>query len=180
MDTPERKPPGGMLHQLNDLLRNMAEALNEGAPVQRNPRPISAPTPPPAALTRVEAAREAKDKTSLTQKRAIGDSAEKRLERERQMRSSNASEVREQQKKRDAFERQQRLVQDADQARHDKRQIQARSAPEAKGGAPVAPVKPLSGRYGRFLRGSNKNIRDAIVLAEIIGPCRAENDWRGV
>ena len=178
-----------MLQQLNDLLQSMAEALNEGANVQRSPRPVAgkpAPAGQPARGPQQQTQPQAQQASGPAararpaadgSRRPVGESAEMKEERERQMRANNAREERVQQQKRAEFERQQKIVQDSDRARHEKQQVQARGAPVQKGGA-KAMNKASGSRYGRFLLGSNKNIRDAIVLAEIIGPCRAEKGWR--
>lgn len=192
MTQADGKPPG-MLQQLNDLLQSMAEALNEGANVQRSPRPVAGkpasagqPVRGPQQQTQPQAQRQAQQASGVASRarpaadgsrRQVGESAEMKEERERQMRANNAREERVQQQKRAEFERQQKIVQDSDRARHEKQQVQARGAPVQKGGA-KAVNKASGSRYGRFLLGSNKNIRDAIVLAEIIGPCRAEKGWR--
>jgi hypothetical protein len=167
-------PKGKMLGQLNELLQNMAQALDENAKgaKSRNAKPKIANVAPQPQQIGVE---EINRLRQQREKRTLGESAQEKQAREEMIRTSQANEARIKQEKRLAYEKQQAKVQQADKQRHENRQIQAISS------NPLAPRihsrTILAKRYQKFLMGSKKNIRDAIVLTEILGPCHANKDY---
>lgn len=168
---------GDFLRQLNDIAKDVGQALNQASEVQRNPRPATAAGS--SQRRKVEASRQsqmeaenhpASETARLAGdvRRNLGQTQQEREEQLRQHRLAHAKEQRAKQQKKEAFEKLQA------QHRQEQQKIEADRRKKKAGGAPGASAL----RYAKFLKGKQRNVQDAVMLAEIIGPCRAEKGWR--
>ena len=179
---------GSFLKQLNEIAREFGEALNQAGEVKRNPSPTtrSAPRPasdvaPPEAPARQarpvvpERAVRQSDQAASGQmalqggdvRRSLGQTPEEREEQLRKQRIAHAREEQVRLQKKAAHEKL--------QAQHRLEQQKIEAARQRKKPGAVAGAAAM--RYAKFLKGSQRNVRDAVMLAEIIGPCRAAKGW---
>lgn len=181
---------GGFLSHLNELAREMGQAINEAGNVERIPRPTasaarpigrnaieqSAPTfrkaQPVRAIRQSDQVGSGSAGGQMAQqghavRRSLGQTPEEREEQLRQMRQAHAREEELRKKKRAAYEKQ--------QEQHKQEQKKLEAARRSKGGAPAAGA--AARRYTKFLKGNQRNVQDAIALATILGSCRAESGW---
>lgn len=174
-DEPKRGVFGEFMRQFNEVLKEVVEASQGPAPGGGFPRPrtgapaMQQPTEPPVAATPTppEPARKLDSSTGEVRNN-IGESKEQRDERQHQHRIAHERAEQERKRKLAAFNLQQ------DKFKHEQHKADAaRGAKKAEAGATAA-----ARRYGKFLLAKRQNIRDAVMLAEIIGPCLALKDRR--
>jgi len=175
-DEPKRGVFGEFMHQFNEVLKEVIEASQGPAPGGGYPRPrTGAPAMQPRLEQPVvsmpeqpaEPARKADSSTGEVRNN-IGESKEQRDERQHQHRIAHERAEQERKRKLAAFNLQQ------DKFKHEQHKADtARGAKKAEAGATAA-----ARRYGKFLLAKPQNVRDAVMLAEIIGPCLALKDRR--
>lgn len=168
--------PGGLgdfLRQLNEVAKELGEAMNQTGPVKRNPAPaagtVRQPRPKPEAQATGLGQASAAQKPAEV-RRSLGQTPEEREEQLRQHRENFLREEKQKQQRKQAHEKL--------QAQHRQEQQKLEAARLKKKGCGAVASCAAAKRYAKFLKGGTKNIRDAVILAEIIGPCRAVKGWQ--